>query len=80
MKVTASAAPIPIPAFAPVERPEEEELSAGVSVGETEIELAGFAPTAEKEAELEAVVAITETASDVADVGVSVIATTTLSI
>jgi hypothetical protein len=76
MTITASAAPMPIPAFAPVERP--EELAAGVPVEDTDtsLVLAGFAPTAEKEAEAETLVALADTACDVADVGVSVIATT----
>jgi len=76
MIITASVAPTPIPAFAPVERP--EELAAGVPVEDTDtsLVLAGFAPTAEREAEAETLVVTTDTACDVADVGVSVIATT----
>lgn len=85
MTTTASAAPTPIPAFAPVERP--EEAAAGVVPAEDPdpdpllvLVVAGFTPTAEKEAEAKAVVATTDSACDVADVGVSVMATTTFSI
>jgi hypothetical protein len=77
MTITASAAPMPIPAFAPMERPEEER-AAGVPVEDTDtpLVLTGLAPTAEKEVEAETFVALADTACDVADVGVSVIATT----
>jgi hypothetical protein len=64
---------MPIPAFAPVDRP-EEAFAAGVPAEDTDPSLvvAGFAPTAEKDA----LVAPADTACDVAEVGVSVIATT----